>query len=50
MGFSSDLECQLNGFGLTTAHKLYRIPDFESVLQPFVWHDCSRFSCDAEIP
>ena len=37
MQFSSDLERQLNGYGLTTAHILYRIPDFESVLQSYVW-------------
>ncbi|MEK1947617.1 MULTISPECIES: usg protein [Ensifer] len=39
MQFSSDLDCQLNGYGLTTAHILYRIPDFESVLQAYVWQD-----------
>lgn len=39
MQFSSDLERQLNGYGLTTAHILYRIPDFESVLQSYVWQD-----------
>jgi uncharacterized protein Usg len=39
MQFSSDLERQLNGYGLTTAHILYRIPDFEAVLQTFVWQD-----------
>jgi uncharacterized protein Usg len=39
MQFSSDLERQLNGYGLTTAHILYRIPDIESVLQTYVWQD-----------
>ncbi|NEH46230.1 usg protein [Rhizobium leguminosarum] len=39
MQFSSDLERQLNGYGLTTAHILYRIPDFETVLQTYVWQD-----------
>ncbi|RVH36865.1 usg protein [Sinorhizobium meliloti] len=39
MRFSSDLERQLNGYGLTTAHILYRIPDFESVLQTYVSQD-----------
>ncbi|MBP2614227.1 usg protein [Agrobacterium pusense] len=39
MQFSSDLERQLTGYGLTTAHILYRIPDFEAVLQTFVWQD-----------
>ncbi|MBY5707986.1 aspartate-semialdehyde dehydrogenase [Rhizobium leguminosarum] len=39
MQFSSDLERQLNGYGLTTAHILYRVPDFETVLQTYVWQD-----------
>ena len=39
MQFSSDLDRQLNGYGLTTAHILYRIPDFASVLQTYVWQD-----------
>ncbi|WP_432349893.1 usg protein (plasmid) [Shinella yambaruensis] len=39
MRFPSDLERQLNGYGLTTAHILYRIPDFESVLQTYVWQN-----------
>ena len=39
MRFSSDLERQLSGYGLTTAHILYHIPDFESVLQTYVWQD-----------
>jgi len=39
MQFSSDLERQLTGYGLTTAHILYRIPDFETVLQTYVWQD-----------
>jgi uncharacterized protein Usg len=39
MQFSSDIERQLNGYGLTTAHILYRIPDFETVLQTYVWQD-----------
>jgi uncharacterized protein Usg len=39
MKFSSDLERQLSGYGLTTAHILYHIPDFESVLQSCVWQD-----------
>lgn len=32
-----DFELQLAGYGITTAHILYRIPDFESVLQTYVW-------------
>ena len=36
---TTDFELQLNGYGLTTAHILYRIPDFESVLQTYIWQD-----------
>jgi uncharacterized protein Usg len=35
----SDFELQLSGYGITTAHILYRIPDFTSVLQTYVWQD-----------
>lgn len=35
----SDFERKINGYGLTTAHILYRIPDFISVLQTYVWQD-----------
>jgi uncharacterized protein Usg len=37
MQIKSDFELQLEGYGITTAHILYRIPDFESVLQTYVW-------------
>ena len=30
---------QVNGYGLTTAHILYRLPDFPRVLQAYVWQD-----------
>ncbi len=33
MRYSSAFERQINGYGLTTAHILYRIPDLESVLR-----------------
>ncbi len=39
MQFSSDLERQFSGYGLTTAHILYRIPDFEFALQTYVWQN-----------
>lgn len=29
----------LAGQGLTTAHILYQLPDFESLLQTYVWQD-----------
>ena len=39
MQYKSDFELQLAGYGITTAHILYRIPDFESVLQTYVWQE-----------
>ena len=44
MGFamvSSDFRRLMQGFGLTTAHIFYRMPDHPALLQSFVWqqHD-----------
>src|SRR5690242_13582228 len=36
---SGDFRRQLDGYGLTTAQILYRLPDHPSLLQPYVWHD-----------
>lgn len=36
---SSEFERQIEGYGLTTAHILYRLPDFQSLLQTYVWQD-----------
>ncbi|WP_099866829.1 usg protein [Pararhizobium haloflavum] len=35
----SDFERQLKGYGLTTAHILYRLPDHPVVLQSYIWQD-----------
>jgi uncharacterized protein Usg len=43
---SPDFEKQVLGYGLTTAHILYRMPDHPSLLQTFVWQDydlCPKF-------
>src|SRR5436853_5495423 len=43
---SQDFQRQLEGYGLTTAHILYRLPDHPSLLQTYVWQDydlCPRF-------
>ncbi|MFX3681049.1 aspartate-semialdehyde dehydrogenase [Oceaniradius stylonematis] len=32
-----DLQRQLAGYGLTTAHILYRMPDHPGILQTFIW-------------
>ncbi len=33
----TDLEWMLEGYGMTTAEMYYRLPDYRSVLQTFVW-------------
>jgi len=43
---SADFLRQLDGYGLTTAEILYRLPDHPSLLQTYVWQDydlCPRF-------
>lgn len=36
---STDFIKQLSGYGLTTAHILYRLPDYPRFLQTYVWQD-----------
>lgn len=36
---SQDESHLLDGYSLTTAKILYRLPDFESVLQTYIWQD-----------
>jgi uncharacterized protein Usg len=36
---SPDFVCQLEGFSLTTAEILYRLPDHPVLLQTYVWQD-----------
>jgi len=36
---SEDFVRQLQGFSLTTAEILYRLPDHRSLLQSYVWQD-----------
>ena len=35
----TDTELMLKGYGLTTAEMTYRMPDYQSVLNTFVWQD-----------
>lgn len=35
----SETELLLKGYGLTTAEFFYRLPDFQNVLNTFVWQD-----------
>jgi uncharacterized protein Usg len=36
---SSDFILQLEGYGLTTANILYRLPDYPKIIQSYVWQD-----------
>jgi uncharacterized protein Usg len=36
---SGDFRRQLEGYGLTTANILYRLPDHPALLQTYVWQD-----------
>lgn len=36
---SHDTALMLKGYGLTTAELFYRLPDYQNVLQTFVWQD-----------
>ena len=35
----SETELILRGYGLTTAEMFYRMPDFQSVLNSYIWQD-----------
>ena len=43
MQVSPDFLRQLDGYGLTTAHILYRIPDHRALVQQYVWQDYDLF-------
>ncbi|MEO0936688.1 MAG: usg protein [Pseudomonadota bacterium] len=38
----TETELLLKGYGLTTAEFFYRMPDYPSVLNTFVWQDYDR--------
>ena len=40
---SEDFRNQVRGYGLTTAHILYRRPDHRWLLQSYVWHNYDLF-------
>jgi uncharacterized protein Usg len=40
---SNDFRKQLDGYGLTTAQILYRLPDHPHLLQTFVWQEYDLF-------
>ena len=44
---SEDFIKQVGGYGLTTAHILYRMPDHPALLQTFIWQ---KFDLAPEFP
>ena len=46
---SEDFRKQVNGFGLTTAHILYRRPDHQWLLQSYVWQAYDLFPKFSEL-
>jgi uncharacterized protein Usg len=40
---SSDFAQQIQGYGLTTAEILYRMPEHRSLLQTYVWQEYDLF-------
>ena len=38
----ANLSVQLNGFRLTTAEIIYRLPDAPALLQSYIWQDYDR--------
>jgi uncharacterized protein Usg len=43
MQASPEFRKQLQGYGLTTAEILYRMPDHPSLLQSYIWQDYDLF-------
>jgi uncharacterized protein Usg len=43
MTATSDFRKQLQGYGLTTAEILYRMPDHPALLQSYVWQEYDLF-------
>jgi uncharacterized protein Usg len=40
---SHEFRKQIDGYGLTTARILYRLPDYPKFLQTYVWQDYDMF-------
>jgi len=43
MTVSADFQKQLEGYGLTTAEILYRMPDHPALLQSYLWQEYDLF-------
>ena len=37
--YMNDIELQLRGYGLTTAEIIYRMPDYQAILQSYLWQE-----------
>lgn len=46
---SADFQKQVEGYGLTTAHILYRRPDHQWLLQSYVWQSYDLFPLFPEL-
>lgn len=44
---NSDIEYLLNGYSLTTAEIIYRLPDYPAFLQSYIWQD---YDCHPKFP
>lgn len=40
---SDDFRKQLEGYGLTTAQIIYRMPDYKRILQVYIWQEYDLF-------
>lgn len=43
MAITPEFKKQLEGYGLTTAEILYRMPDHPALLQSYIWQDYDLF-------
>jgi uncharacterized protein Usg len=43
MPLSADFSKQVQGYGLTTAQIIYRLPDHKSILQSYIWQNYDLF-------
>jgi uncharacterized protein Usg len=46
---SPEFRKQLEGYGLTTAEILYRMPDHPAILQSYIWQDYDLFPLFPEL-
>ena len=49
MGISSGFQKQIEGYGLTTAEIVYRMPDHPALLQSYLWQEYDLFPVFPEL-